>query len=417
MKTRSPWAWIPTLYFTEALPYVAVMSVTVIMYKRLGVSNSDIAFYTAWLNFPWVIKPLWSPFVDLLKTKRWWIVSMQLLIGAGLAGVALTIPAPFFLRATLAIFWLLAFGSATHDIAADGFYMLELSADRQAFFIGIRNLCYRLALLTGQGALVILAGLLEESTGRIAFSWSLVFMIMAGLLIGLGLWHRFILPHPKDDAPRSKMSAIMPEFLKTFEAFFRKKGIVAALLFLLTFRLGESQLVKMASPFLLDDRSLGGLGLNTSQVGLAYGTLGMVALVLGGILGGVVLSAFGGLRRWLWPMTLALFLPNIAYLYMAMVQPGSLWVIYSCVVVEQFGYGFGFTAYTMYMMMFSAGSNKTSHYAVCTGFMALGMMLPGMISGRIQELAGYPNFFLVVVICGLPVFLVLPFLQKYLNKQ
>jgi PAT family beta-lactamase induction signal transducer AmpG len=417
MKTRSPWAWIPTLYFTEALPYVAVMSVSVIMFKRLEVSNSDIAFYTAWLNFPWVIKPVWSPFVDLLKTKRWWIVTMQLLIGAGLAGVALSIPAPFFLRATLACFWLLAFGSATHDIAADGFYMLELNPDRQAFFIGIRNLFYRLALLTGQGALIMVAGWLEVRTGRIAFSWSLVFMIMSGLLIGLSLWHRFILPRPKDDAPRIKMSSVVPEFLKTFGGYFSKKGIAVALIFLLTFRLGESQLVKMASPFLLDTRAVGGLELSTAQVGLAYGTLGMIALVLGGILGGMVLSAFGGLRRWLWPMTLALFLPNLAYLYLSTVQPGNLWVIYSCVVVEQFGYGFGFAAYTMFMMLFAEGRNKTSHYAICTGFMALGMMLPGMISGWIQEQVGYPSFFLWVVICGLPVFLVLPFLQKNLNKR
>ena len=417
MKNRTPWAWIPTLYFTEGLPYVAVMTIAVIMYKRLEISNTAIAFYTGWLYLPWVIKPLWSPFVELIKTKRWWIFSMQLLIGAGLAGVALCIPAPFFFRATLAFFWLLAFSSATHDIAADGFYLLSLSSERQAFFIGIRNLCYRLALLAGQGVLIIFAGWLEKSLGQVALAWSIVFMVMAGLLVCMSLWHRYILPHPKEDDRQIGMRSVIPEFIKTFGDFFKKKGIVAAMLFMLTFRLGESQLVKMVSPFLLDKRAVGGLELTTSQVGLAYGTLGVIALVLGGILGGFVIASCGGLRRWILPMTLALFIPNLGYLYMAIVQPLDLWVINACVVVEQFGYGFGFAAYTMFMMIFAEGSSKTSHYAICTGFMALGMMLPGIVSGWIQETIGYPNFFGWVALSGLPVFLVLPFLGKTLNAK
>jgi PAT family beta-lactamase induction signal transducer AmpG len=393
------------------------MTIAGIMYKRLDVSNTAIAFYTGWLYLPWVIKPLWSPFVELMKTKRWWIVSMQLLIGAALAGVALCIPAPFFFRATLAFFWLLAFSSATHDIAADGFYLLCLSTERQAFFIGIRNLCYRLALLAGQGALIILAGWLENSLDQVAFAWSITFMVIAGLLVGMNLWHRYILPHPKEDAQRSEMRSVIPEFIKTFGDFFKKKGIVVALLFMLTFRLGESQLVKMVSPFLLDKRAVGGLELTTSQVGLAYGTLGVVALVLGGILGGFVIASCGGLRRWLWPVTLALFIPNLGYLYMAIVQPSDLWVINAFVVIEQFGYGFGFTAYTMFMMIFAEGTSKTSHYAICTGFMALGMMLPGIVSGWIQEMIGYPNFFGWVVLSGLPVFFLLPFLGKMLGAK
>ena len=409
---KNPWSWIPSLYFAEGLPYVAVMTLSVIMYKRLDISNTDIALFTSWLYFPWVIKPLWSPFVDLIKTKRWWIYAMQLFIGAGMAGVAFVLPGDFFFRATLAFFWLMAFSSATHDIAADGFYMLGLTQDQQAFFIGIRNTFYRVAMITGQGLLVMLAGFLEKSTGRIPFSWSIIFFIIAGLFVGLSLWHRSVLPRPTEDAPRPQVtpSVIMVEFMKTFASFFRKKGIIPAILFRLTYRLGESQLVKLASPFLLDSRETGGLALSTAQVGFAYGTVGVVSLLLGGILGGLAIAR-KGLKQWLWPMALAISLPNLVYLYMAYAMPDNIFVINACVAVEQFGYGFGFTAYTMYLMLFAEGEYKTSHYAISTGFMALGMMLPGMASGWIQEQIGYQYFFVWVMICCIPAFLVLPFLK------
>lgn len=412
MKKHSPWAWIPSLYFAEGLPYVAVMTLSVIMYKRLDISNTDIALFTSWLYFPWVIKPLWSPFVDLIRTKRWWIYTMQWLIGGGMAGVAFMIPGDVFFHSTLTFFWLMAFSSATHDIAADGFYMLGLDEEQQAFFIGIRNTFYRVAMITGQGLLVMLAGFLEQSTGRIPFAWSLVFFILAGGFIGLGAWHRWILPRPASDVqrPRISPSLILSEFLQTFISFFRKKGIGPALVFMLTFRLGESQLVKLASPFLLDSREVGGLGLSTAAVGFAYGTVGVVALLAGGILGGWAISR-KGLKHWLWPMTLALSLPNLVYLYMAYLLPENLFVINACVAIEQFGYGFGFTAYTMYLMLFAEGEYKTSHYAISTGFMALGMMLPGMISGWIQQQIGYQHFFIWVMGCCLPVFFVLPFLS------
>ncbi|SEG16229.1 MFS transporter [Parabacteroides chinchillae] len=409
---KNPWSWIPSLYFAEGLPYVAVMTLSVIMYKRLDISNTDIALFTSWLYFPWVIKPLWSPFVDLIKTKRWWIYAMQLFIGAGMAGVAFVLPGDFFFRATLAFFWLMAFSSATHDIAADGFYMLGLTQDQQAFFIGIRNTFYRVAMITGQGLLVMLAGFLEKSTGRIPFSWSIIFFIIAGLFVGLSLWHRSVLPRPAEDAPRPQVtpSVIMVEFMKTFASFFRKKGIIPAILFMLTYRLGESQLVKLASPFLLDSRETGGLALSTAQVGFAYGTVGVVSLLLGGILGGLAIAR-KGLKQWLWPMALAISLPNLVYLYMAYAMPDNIFIINACVAVEQFGYGFGFTAYTMYLMLFAEGEYKTSHYAISTGFMALGMMLPGMASGWIQEQIGYQYFFVWVMICCIPAFLVLPFLK------
>ena len=412
MKSHSSWTWIPSLYFAEGLPFVAVMTLSVIMYKRLEVSNTDIALLTSWLYFPWVIKPLWSPFVDLIKTKRWWIYVMQLLIGGGMAGIAFVLPGDFFLQATLAFFWLMAFSSATHDIAADGFYMLGLTEDQQAFFIGIRNTFYRIAMITGQGLLVMLAGFLEKSTGKIPFAWSVVFFILAGTFVGLSMWHKYILPRPVEDAPRLNVtpSVILVEFFKTFASFFQKKGVIPALLFMLTFRLGESQLVKLASPFLLDGREVGGLALSTGQVGFAYGTVGVIALLLGGILGGMAIAR-NGLKHWLWPMALAISLPNLVYLYMAYAMPENIFIINGCVAIEQFGYGFGFTAYTMYLMLFAEGEYKTSHYAISTGFMALGMMLPGMISGWIQEQIGYQHFFVWVMICCLPVFFVLPFLK------
>lgn len=409
---RTPWAWIPTLYFAEGIPYVVAMTVSVIMYKRLGISNADIALYTSWLYLPWVIKPLWSPVVDNLRTKRFWIVAMQLLVGATLAGVALTIPASDFFRYSLAFLWLLAFSSATHDIAADGFYMLGLTKHDQAFFVGIRNTFYRLAMLAGQGLLVVLAGQLENITGDLHRAWSITFFVLAALFAAFFIYHWFILPYPAEDQHRSAkgLTEIFESFAQTFISFFQKKNLLAAIAFLLLFRLAEAQLVKLASPFLLDTRETGGLALSTSDIGFIYGTAGIIALTLGGILGGIAVSA-GGLKKWLWPMALSLNLPDLVYVYLSFAQPESLWLITSSVVIEQFGYGFGFTAYMLFMIHFSDGPHKTAHYAICTGFMALGMMLPGMVSGWIQEMIGYQWFFLWVMACTVPGFLLLPFLK------
>jgi MFS transporter, PAT family, beta-lactamase induction signal transducer AmpG len=600
LKNRSPWSWVPSLYFAQGIPYVIVMTVSVIMYKRLGISNADIALYTSWLYLPWVIKPLWSPVVDLLKTKRWWIVIMQVLVGAGLAGVAFTIPVPDFFQYTLAFFWLLAFSSATHDIAADGFYMLALDEHKQAYFIGIRSTFYRVAMITGQGLLIILAGFFETHTGldpieftvhtksdqpaeitvpefeepvrsdemafvltsdeleistkkaeaqimdsliqwtrhenlsngfvlpekkeeveatkgwfatyfsgplkaklksafgreeitksalnpgnigivgvrltkspekdetvalntgirrgdesikliegerievkpsnwretawivvqldaklegktmayyegrsgNIPLAWTITFVILAVMFIVFFLYHRFILPRPVSDKAtiQGKGENLFSEFFATFKSFFTKGNIGPALAFLLLFRLGESQIVKLASPFMLDAREIGGLGLTTGDVGLIYGTIGIFALTLGGILGGLVASKHG-LKFWLWPMAFAMNLPNLVFVYLSYATPQSMWLISASVAVEQFGYGFGFTAYMLYMIYFAAGNHKTAHYAICTGLMALGMMLPGMISGWIQEIVGYHNFFIWVVICTIPGFVVLKFLK------
>ncbi len=410
--TRNAWAWIPSLYFTEGLPYVLVMTVSVIMYKRLDISNTDIALYTSWLYLPWVIKPIWSPIVDNLRTKRFWIISMQLLVGVSLACVAFTLPMSNFFQYSLAFFWLMAFSSATHDIAADGFYMLGLTKHDQAFFVGIRNTFYRFAMLAGQGPLVILAGHMESIADSTSWAWSITFFIFAALFAAFSLWHLLILPYPKSDVKHEHQSVeeALAEFLETFTSFFKKEGIGVALVFILVFRLGEAQLVKLASPFLLDELSDGGLALTTSNIGFVYGTAGIIALTLGGILGGIAVSRHG-IKKWLWPMVLAMNLPNLVYVFLAFVQTQHLGIITAAVVVEQFGYGFGFTAYVLFMIYLSEGKHKTAHYALCTGFMALGMMLPGMISGWIQEQIGYQNFFVWVMLCTIPGFIIINFLK------
>jgi beta-lactamase induction signal transducer len=409
----SPWKWIPSLYFAQGIPYVTVMTIAVIFYKRMEISNTDIALYTSWLYLPWVLKPLWSPFIDILKTKRWWIISMQILIGAGLAGVAFCIPASLFFQATLAFFWLLAFASATHDIAADGFYMLALNSHEQSLYVGIRNTFYRIAMISGQGLLIMLAGILEIHTENISLAWSITFFILSGIFIMICLYHKYILPYPPEDKVSGNIytaKTIWKEFLQTFISFFKKKEIVSGLFFMLTFRLSESQLLKLASPFMLDPKEAGGLELTTGEVGLVYGTVGVLALTIGGIIGGIVASR-QGLKFWLWPMTLAITLPNLVYVYLSYLQPNNLILINSAVAIEQFGYGFGFTAYMLYMISFANGKHKTAHYAICTAFMALGMMLPGMIAGWLQDMIGYKQFFIWVMICTLPAYLSVAFLK------
>ncbi|MCT4590239.1 MAG: MFS transporter [Carboxylicivirga sp.] len=418
MKQKSPWAWVPSLYFAEGIPYVVVMTLAVIMYKKLEISNTDIALYTSWLYLPWVIKPFWSPVVDVLKSKRWWIVTMQLLIGAGLAGIAFTIPTTFFFQSTLAFFWLLAFSSATHDIAADGFYMFGMDESKQAYFIGIRSTFYRLAMIAGQGLLVYLAGQLEEMTlfgnqePSIPLAWSLTFYIITGMFLVFALYHKFALPHPEEDQNKEvkSLSEVMSDFGKTFTTFFTKKDIWLIMGLLLTYRLGESQLVKMASPFLLDSREVGGLGLTTSQVGIVYGTIGVIFLTIGGILGGLVVSR-KGLKYWLWPMVFAINLPNLVYVYLSYVLPESFVMVSISVAIEQFGYGFGFTAYMLYQIYVSEGEHKTAHFAFCTGLMALGMMVPGMISGWVQEMIGYQHFFIWVILCTIPSFIMVKLIK------
>lgn len=403
VPAKSLWWWIPSLYFGQGIPYVVVMALSVIMYKKMGISNTDIALYTSWLYLPWVIKPLWSPFVDMFRTKRFWIVSLQFLIGAALAGVALTIPMPYFFQITLAVFWLMAFSSATHDIAADGFYMLALKEHEQAAFVGVRSTFYRISSIAGQGGMVYLAGRVEEVTGNVTLAWTIVFFVLAGMFLSLSVYHKFVLPTPDSDAARPPVTALVHDFVAVFAAFLKKREIVAILAFLLLYRFGEAQLIKLAAPFLLDSTAKGGLALSTQQFGVVYGTIGILCLMLGGLLGGYVISKHG-LKRWLWPMVLSVNVPHLVYVYLSQAMPTNIWVIGAAVAVEQLGYGFGFAAYLLYMIMISDGPHKTAHYAICTGFMALGMMLPGMISGWVQTQLGYANFFIWICISALPAF-------------
>ena len=407
-KDKNAWLWIPFLYFTQGIPYILVVTVSVIMYKRLGIGNAEIGLYTSWLYLPWVIKPLWSPIVDLNGTKRTWFLVMQLVIALAFLGIGLFLPSNSFFIITLAFFWMAAFASATNDIASDGYYMLGLTQKKQSFFIGLRSTFYRLAMVTGQGLLVIFAGFLENKYGDNTKAWSLTMVSAAVLMLILTIANLFTTP--KFETPQKEAIEKPVGFLEVFASFFKKNQIGIALLFILTYRLGESQLVKMASPFLLDKLEVGGLGYSTEAVGTIYGTVGIIMLSLGGIVGGILISR-DGLKKWMFPMLLALNLPNALYALLAVTQTTSIYAVVGTVVLEQFGYGFGFTAFMMYLIFVAEGISKTSHYAIATGFMALGMMLPGMVSGYIQEWLGYGGFFIWVVIAAIPAFLVLKVLK------
>ena len=410
-KQRNPWSWIPTLYFAEGLPYVAVMTISLVLYKQLGLSNAEITFYTSWLYLPWVIKPLWSPFIDVVKTKRWWITAMQLLIGAAFGGVAFTIPSSFWLQGSLFFFWVMAFSSATHDIAADGFYMLGLDQHQQAWFVGIRSTFYRLATIFGQGILVMIAGNLQVVfRNNIRYSWSLMFYGVAGLFIALWLYHSYILPKPSEDKGMESLNTakLMSELKQTVVTFFTKmpvREVVIAILFMLLYRMPEGLLAKVSSLFLIDSHGAGGLGLSPQEYGLVQGTVGIIGLTLGGILGGLA-AGRDGLKRWLWPMVCAITITDLVYVYMSYAMPSSLLVINICVFFEQFGYGFGFTAYMLYLIYYSQGEYKTSHYALCTALMALSMMIPGLFAGALQEAVGYRMFFIIVMVFCIVTFIV-----------
>lgn len=533
VKNRSPWLWVPSLYFAEGIPYVIAMTVSVIMYKTMGVSNAALAFWTSVLYLPWVIKPIWSPFVDVISTKRNWVLITQFILGCCFIGVALVVRLPLWFALTLIVLWIIALASATHDIAADGFYMIGLDEHQQTWFVGIRSTFYRMAMIVGQGLIVMLTGYImsktglkpvsitamavppneimqvldennlpaikaseqpniviipaevkvpiynpaepdgdsanvficlsappkkeetvvvnfgrkkgskdiwltsagrleftaenwnkpvkvtlkvdhrlrepvvsqfEATAGDIPFSWAVSFGILGVFFLLICLYHKLILPTGLETV-RVKSQELKSSWLKVFSSFFQKKGIVSALSFLLFYRLAESQLVKMASPFLLDSQEAGGLALTTTQVGFVYGTVGIICLTIGGILGGIV-AARNGLKRWVLWMALAINIPDLVYVYLSYVQPDNFMIVTICVAIEQFGYGFGFTGYMLFMLYLAEGEYKTSHYAIATAFMALGMMLPGMISGKLQDLMGYRTFFVYIMFCTIPSFLV-----------
>lgn len=414
-KSLSPWFWVPTLYFAEGIPYFIVNTISTIMFKKMGMSNPDIAAYTSILYLPWVIKPFWSPFVDIIKTKRWWVIAMQVLMSATFIALALALPHPsaeviasghtpvslFVL--TLIIFWITAFASATHDIAADGYYMLALDQGDQSLFVGIRSTFYRLSSIFGQGVLVVIAGLLETRYADIPKAWSVTMVVCAVLFGAITLYHVFFMPRPALDGRRENAATakeIFKEFGRTFSTFFRKPLVWLAIVFMLLYRLPEAFLIKMINPFLLDGAAEGGLALSTETVGLVYGTIGIIGLTVGGIIGGIAASRWG-LRKAMWPMAACMTLPCLTFVYLSMATPSNIAVISTCVFIEQFGYGFGFTAYMLFMIFVSEGEFKTSHYSLCTAFMALSMMIPGFFAGWLQVSLGYVGFFWMVMACCL----------------
>ncbi|MEO8535041.1 MAG: MFS transporter [Flavobacterium sp.] len=400
MKTDNrPWFWIPLLNFASGFPYAIIISVSVLMYKKLGINNEDIGLYTSFLYLPWVIKPLWSPFIDLHGTKRKWFLAMQLIIALAFVIIGFTIPLNNFFVLSLAIFWVAAFASASNDVATDGYYLLTLKEEQQAFFLGIRSTFYRLSLLTGNGLIVLLAGYLEHKYTDNTKAWSYT-MVFVGLLMAFITVYNFFAT-PKTEENTTENTTVHMSFADVFITFFKKKQIGLVLAFILVFRLGESQLLKMLNPFLVDPVSAGGMGLETKDVGLIYGTLGVLSLTIGGILGGIAISK-QGLTKWMLPMILAMHLPIIGFVLLAHFHPSSVYYIYAVVIVEQFGYGFGFASFMMFLIYVAEGESKTSHYSLATGFMALGMMLPGMLSGYIQEYLGYGNFFIWVFVATIP---------------
>lgn len=409
MKTErkiSPWAWIPSLYFAEGLPYIAVTVLSLQVYMQMGLSDAEVTFYTSWLYLPWVIKPLWSPFLDLIKTKRWWIIIMQLLVGAVFAGVAFTVNTSLWLQGTICFFWLLAFSSATHDVGADGFYMMGLNQHDQAFFVGIRSTFYRISMVVGKGGLIALAGFLHKNFD-IQWAWSLVFYGLMALFMGLALYHRFILPRPSEDSERAQVSAshLLRSFGETFLSFFKKEQALTTICFLLLFRLPEALIIPISQLFLQASKAKGGLALSEIEYGTVNGVVGVAGLLIGGVIGGLMISR-DGLKRWIWPMTAAITLPNLAYVYLAYMLPDNVIAISIAVFIENFGYGFGFSAYMLFMIYFSRGEHKTSHYALCTGFMALSMMIPGLFAGALAQAVGYRWFFVIVMIVCIFPFLV-----------
>ena len=409
--SRNPWFFLPTLYFAEGLPYVLINTVSVILYKRMGIDNVDIAFWTSWLYLPWVIKMFWGPFVDVYSTKRKWILATQTAMSLCMFLIAFSLRSEGFFYLSLAIFFVGAFVSATYDIAADGFYMLALPEKEQALFVGLRAGFYRLAMIFGTGLLVYVAGMLEMSSGNISRSWSMVMALSGLLFAAAAIYHKFLLPFPTSDGRRSAGEKNnKSSFGGVLRAYFKQEKIGVMLAFILFYRLGEAMLLKLVSPFLLDQATAGGLGITTKEVGLVYGTIGVVCLVSGGILGGWLIARFG-FKRCVWPMVVIMHLPDLFFVYMAYAQPG-IGLVYPLVALEQFGYGLGFTVFTVYLMYSASGKYKTSHYAISTGIMALGMMLPGFVSGWLQQAVGYRMFFVIVCMLTVPGMLTIPFLPK-----
>lgn len=399
-KERSPWLWVPPLYFISGLPYFIVVVISVTMYQNLGISKEENAFFTSLIYLAWVVKPIWSPFVDIIRTKRWWCLVMQWIMGVSFGIAAFLLTTPYFFIGTLIMLSLIAFASATNDIASDGFYLIALDEHRQSYFVGIRQTFYRLAKVFSNGVILYIAGVLIIYTGNAHTAWAIAFAVLSAIFIIGSFYNSFMLPRPEPDNNGIKMSSreIFREFGKTVTTFINKKNSDIAIAFILLFRLPEAFLEKMLNLFLLDPVSKGGLGLSEQDVAITYGVFGVVGLTIGGILGGFVISRYG-LRRLMKPMALCIPATCAVFILLSQISSPSIYFINACIFTEQFLYGFGISAFFLYLIYFSEGEFATSHYALCTGFMALGMMLPGMIAGTLVNLLGYQNFFLMATIC------------------
>lgn len=421
--TKSPWKWVPTLYLGTGPAQVAATTLSMLLYKQLGLTNAEITLYTAWFFLPQVLRPLWAPLIELTKSRRWWVVAMQLLVGAAFGGVAFTIPTAYWLQGTICFFLLLAFSGAIYDTAVDSFYSVSLDDDAQQHFTGIRSAFYRLSIIFAQGFLVMVAGNLQLLyRNSISLSWSLVFYAAAGLFIALWLWHRAILPHARADEGRYDWSGDLPADLSdlwhemrrrlhSFVTKYERRRVVATLFFIVAFLLPEALLSKVSMLFLVDAEHNGGLGLSPQEFGWVQGTVAVVALSLGSLAGGIVVNR-DGLRRWLWPMTAATNLPHLLYLYLALTQPGGLLPITLCIFVHQFGCAFGTTVYLLQLIHYSRGPHQTTHHLLCTALMTASFVLPSMFSGALQMALGYPAFFLMVLACGGFSFLSMALLPK-----
>ena len=424
LKSINPWLWVPTLYFLEGIPYFLVNNISMVMFNQMGVPNGEMSFFTTLLYFPWALKFLWAPFVDLIKTKRWWFITMQfIMLGlAALTILAIPQPDPATIAATatevklftgvLISFIIMAFASATHDIAADGFYMLALTSGVQAAMIGWRSVFYRLSNVFCNSALIAIPGIvydwtIKQGEANMPIAWQVTMLITTIIFTLMAVWHLFFTPRPDTDKPNADTSVkeIITGFGKAFATYFTKPALWVAIAFMLLYRLPEGFLLKMIYPFLLGSREVGGLGLTMQEMGVVYGIIGVIFLLLGGILGGYYISRVG-LKKAFWWMAIGMTLPCLSFVYLSMFLPNNMIYVAVALAIEQFGYGFGFTAYMMYMMYFSEGEFKTSHYAICTSFMALSMILPGLVAGYIQEAIGYQNFFWMVICCSVATFLV-----------
>ena len=410
-KKISPWAWVPTLYFAQGIPYFLVNMVPVVAFKDLGVNNADIARYTSLLYLPWTLKMLWGPFVDTNSTKRNWVLATQLIMAALFLAFGFALQLPNFFLVTMIILGIIAFTSATHDIAADGFYMISLSEQHQSSFAGIRSTFYRVSNFFCNSFIVWFAGYLIQHSYSPDKAWTFAYNFAAILFALVFLYHKFILPKPAQDAPVAATTvdttAEKPSVSEAFISFFKQPGIVAVIVFILTFRMGEAFLIKLAVPFLKDARDIGGLGFTTEDVGVIFG-FGVTAIIAGGILGGVIVAKYG-LKKLIWYMALIINIPTIVYSTLAFIRPESISSTVPLVAVEQFSYGFGYTALMIYMMQISKGQYKTTHFAIATGISALGMMIPGFFSGDLQMAIasmfpgmGYQYFFLITVALGVP---------------